>query len=493
MRNCPSEFDLAALIDGALDEKEADAIRQHVVHCSDCSHALMDVVSLQDRESVDLLLPLTWKEETLIEAGLITAIHKLKAPQNFSSEAQEEIEETQGGLENSLGFFASAAFNMRGVLMGSSVAAMTAAGGPKKILGNFARIPIGADSVSDDGDLHKPEHNESALGNQKETSSNNINQPAPNQSSSPMTTGLVPSSSSIVFDPEDYTHPEDRAALAAVKAIPLFSQVLKAFMKACPEQMFHGLNMAQKIRLGPRQLPEIYNMLPPICRELGIEEPEFYLEMNPAPNAYTFGDTKVFVTVTSGLIESLDPEEVRAVIAHECGHIACRHTLYHTMATLILIQGVEFLGLPQVVLLPFTTALTYWSRRSEFSADRAAALITRGPRSVVETMIRLSGGPKSITGKVDLELYAQQADAYDQLKESKWDKLLQGAATLSMTHPMPAVRAREISRWCATPGFQSLITNGSIPRVKQEESSKSDGNKTVSSVTRNIMSQVFKK
>jgi len=43
--------------------------------------------------------------------------------------------------------------------------------------------------------------------------------------------------------------------------------------------------------------------------------------MNPLPNGYTFSDTRVFVTVTSGLPEYLDEDEVQAVIAHECGHI----------------------------------------------------------------------------------------------------------------------------------------------------------------------------
>ena len=28
-------------------------------------------------------------------------------------------------------------------------------------------------------------------------------------------------------------------------------------------------------------------------------------------------------------------DEVRAVVAHECGHIACHHMLYHTIAVLL--------------------------------------------------------------------------------------------------------------------------------------------------------------
>ncbi len=95
------------------------------------------------------------------------------------------------------------------------------------------------------------------------------------------------------------------------------------------EQLQYGMNMATAIRLSPTQLPKLYNHLPPICEKLGIAEPEFYLQMDPVPNAWTFGDTKIFITITSGLVELLNDEELDAVIAHECGHILCHHVLYH--------------------------------------------------------------------------------------------------------------------------------------------------------------------
>lgn len=77
-------------------------------------------------------------------------------------------------------------------------------------------------------------------------------------------------------------------------------------------------------------MPEIYNMLSPICEKLGIDIPEIYLELDVVPNAYTYGDTKPFIVITSGLLETMPMELLPTVIAHECGHIACHHTLYTT-------------------------------------------------------------------------------------------------------------------------------------------------------------------
>lgn len=106
--------------------------------------------------------------------------------------------------------------------------------------------------------------------------------------------------------PADYIHPEDEAALRNMQALPGFAAAMKLFMRYYDEQVTHGLNMANKIRLSETQLPHIYHKLPPICRKLTIEEPEFYLEMNPVPNAYAMGDTRTMISVTSGLLEYLD-------------------------------------------------------------------------------------------------------------------------------------------------------------------------------------------
>lgn len=256
----------------------------------------------------------------------------------------------------------------------------------------------------------------------------------------------------------EYIHPHDKAAMDNLKSIPFFTTMLKSFMNFFSEQQLHGFNMAQKIRLSPTQLPHIYNLLPPIADKLGINEPEFYLEMSPAPNAYTNGDTRTFVTITSGLIEYLDEDEVKSVIAHECGHIACRHVLYHTMAQYIFQFGLKNLGIIASAAMPLQLAVMAWFRKSELSADRAAAVAMGGHDQVVETMIRLAGGPESITKDVNIEEYMKQADAYDALKlSSTKDKFYQFLMRMRMNHPFCAERTKEIINWSKTDQFKRIM------------------------------------
>lgn len=244
----------------------------------------------------------------------------------------------------------------------------------------------------------------------------------------------------------DFIHPEDSAALEQLENIPGFPMLVKKFLSLGFERLQYGINMASAIRLSPTQLPELYNRLPPICKQLGIDEPEFYLKMDPEPNAWTFGDTKVFITVTSGLVEMMNDTELDAVIAHECGHILCHHVLYHSLA-LYMLTGADALGVLGALTIPIQYAILYWQRKSELSCDRAASIVT-SPETVASMMARLSGGPVSITSRINLEEWARQADQYEAIRnDGLWNKTLQVYAVASQNHPFSAVRVREILKW----------------------------------------------
>ncbi len=258
--------------------------------------------------------------------------------------------------------------------------------------------------------------------------------------------------------PSDFIHPEDAAALRQMEGIPGFAALVKKILAIGIENLQYGLNMASSIRLSEKQLPKIYRHLPPICQRMGIPEPEFYLQMNPVPNAWTSGDTRIYITVTSGLVEMMNDEELDAVIAHECGHILCRHVLYHTVAQWIS-SGLANLGVLGTLATPIQFALCYWSRKSELSADRASSIIT-SPGVVASTMARLAGGPKSLTSQIDMKEWALQADEYDKIQNSGlWNKTLQLAVIAGLDHPFSAVRVREILKWGESDQYR-MILNG---------------------------------
>ena len=264
---------------------------------------------------------------------------------------------------------------------------------------------------------------------------------------------------SYTVNPRDFIHENDQKALDALKAIPGFDQLTKAFMKVFSERTMKILNMSSKVRLSQEQCPRIYNLLLPICEKFGIPVPELYLELNRTPNAYTNGDTIVYITVTSGLLELFTDEEIQTVLAHECGHIVCHHVLYHTMGRMVLNGAAAYLGLGPLITTALSVAFSYWMRCSEFSSDRAAAVFCGGPERVVDVMLRLASGTSDVANEINAELFMEQAKDYeDYVDDSNWNKILEALALMDETHPFLAVRAASITQWCKESRFGRIMS-----------------------------------
>ena len=252
-----------------------------------------------------------------------------------------------------------------------------------------------------------------------------------------------------------FIHPQDKAAQQKLQSIPGFDTVVKYYLSLFDEDELHSINMVTKIKPGPDQLPDIYKLLPETCSVLGIPEPSFYLEMDPNPNAYTFGYKNPFVVINSGIVDLLNQDELKTVIAHECGHILCHHSLYHSVAMTFLNigsfgAGALLGGLSELALAPVIWAFMYWMRRSELSADRVSAYVMGSSESVIRTLMRLSGGSARITDQVNMKRFEQQTDDYlSAMDENKFNQVVQAWAIKDQSHPFPGIRCHEIKKWYA--------------------------------------------
>lgn len=256
----------------------------------------------------------------------------------------------------------------------------------------------------------------------------------------------------------------------AMKTVPGFDRLVKKFMEGGYEALVNGENLASQIQLSDKQLPDIYHRVTRICDKLGIDNyPLVYLCMSPYPNAWTYGDTDISITLTSALFEYLEDDEIDSVIAHECGHILCHHVLYNTVAEFVY-KGIT--GLMSDLATPLRLAIRYWDRKSELSADRIAALVC-GADTVVRTQLRLSGGPKALTNSVNIEQFTAQAERYEELlNSSNADNIMQKLAVMDETHPFSAVRVNEILKWTKSPEFDMVKglmfgTSGICPHCRK--------------------------
>ena len=171
----------------------------------------------------------------------------------------------------------------------------------------------------------------------------------------------------------DIMHPEDKKALLMLQKIPFIDGVCRSLLKVGYERLFRGENLAMMIKTSSQCLPRVYNLMKQTTEKIGLAMPEVYVYNDPVMNAFTFGETNVYVCISSSCVEKLDDEELMCLMAHECGHILCKHVLYKSVVRIIQDFGNDFGVIPYTLTGPIYLTLQYWSRRSEFSADRCAA------------------------------------------------------------------------------------------------------------------------
>ena len=114
----------------------------------------------------------------------------------------------------------------------------------------------------------------------------------------------------------------DTASLLLMAAIFGFSGAFLSL--AFSKQMARAMLNCQQIT-QPRSHAEqtIYGSVHEIARRLNITMPEVWVYESPDPNAFATGPSKnnSMVAVSTSLLENLKEDEVRAVLAHEMGHV----------------------------------------------------------------------------------------------------------------------------------------------------------------------------
>jgi len=262
-----------------------------------------------------------------------------------------------------------------------------------------------------------------------------------------------------VFDVVDFLHPMDLAARSQLESVPMLQPAVQKYLSAVKERRTHQALLVNALRLGPRQLPDIYKLLPPICEAFGIAEPELYLMQGPA-NAMTVGHVQTAIVIYSELLESLAEDEIQAVMAHECGHILAQHTLYRQMARAILGTGEAVANswlIGKAATMALSSALATWYRKSEFTADRASVAFFGDPEPLQRALFHLLGVPKWMPTEVSYSTFIDQAEEFDKLTESKWDRFLARSLESGATHPMPALRTRELTIWAQSTTFEQVM------------------------------------
>ena len=221
----------------------------------------------------------------------------------------------------------------------------------------------------------------------------------------------------------------------------------------------------------PQQAPDLHAMVERLAALADVPKPKVAVVDTRVPNAFATGRSPraAVVAVTTGLLDTLEPREVEAVLAHEISHIRNRDVMVMTIASFFAVVAQLVLrwaywgsawggsrdrrsgGNAFVII--YLASLLVWvisffliralSRYREFAADRGAALITGAPSQLMSALLKISGVMQRIPDRDLREV--SELNAFFIIPAIKGSSLME----LFSTHPSlerRLERLRELAR-----------------------------------------------
>jgi len=274
------------------------------------------------------------------------------------------------------------------------------------------------------------------------------------------------------ISPKAYQHPADRAATAALKAVPMLDTVVRKLIEWGYERALRQYYLGNSVKIGESQLPDLWAAQQSVCRILDMPEVYDLYVTSPVPGiAQAIGSTKPMIVMDARSLVNLESGEQRALIGHEVGHIHSDHMLYRTALIILLSAGGSlpfFLGMPFRAVL---AVLLEWFRAAELSCDRASAIVVRDPQIVCRLQMTLSGSMH--VRDLNLDAFMAQAMEYEAWDDPS-DRVRRFFNELGKTHPDSVRRVSEVMKWVQSGEYDRIIRGDYRTREQDANASVRD-------------------
>lgn len=260
------------------------------------------------------------------------------------------------------------------------------------------------------------------------------------------------------LDSRSYEHSFDKAALEALRKLPLFERIVN-FTLNWTAIKWHVVELCgSNFHVTKESCPELYELVRNVAETLDIDRlPEIYTQWCYGINAYTTGGKdNTLLVIYTGAVDLMTDPELTYIVGHEMGHIKSGHVIYNVMANMISKILVD-MGIVGKAALPLVLSLGYWNRMSEFTADRAGLLACQDLDAALSAIMKMAGIPKRYFNTANPHVFAEQADEFLHRYGDTANTIIRNISILDDSHPWTVLRAAELIKWVKEGGYQAIL------------------------------------
>jgi heat shock protein HtpX len=190
-----------------------------------------------------------------------------------------------------------------------------------------------------------------------------------------------------------------------------------------------AIKAARAVPVTEQDMPEYYRVVRDLTQRAGMPMPKLYVSPEMQPNAFATGRNPdhAAVAVTQGILQTLDWDELRGVLAHEISHVGNRDILISSVAAALALvitfvarmamwgaifgggggrdrDGGNAIGIiAMAILAPIAAMLLQMalSRSREYEADRSGARLIGDGEPLARALAKIESSAKRVPMNID--------------------------------------------------------------------------------------------